>query len=59
MADCEIHEKMFNNYDTSGLVVKLKYNLKKSTKKSVNNYYYSMGTKWTRQNTAERIPNTA
>lgn len=51
-------KKMFNNYDTSGLIVKLKYNLKKSTKKSVNYFYNSMGTKWTRQNTSERIPNT-
>ena len=46
----------FNNYDTSGLIVKLKYNLKKSTKTKVNNYYKSMGSGWTRQNTSERIP---
>lgn len=46
----------FNNYDTRSLVVKLKYNLSKSTKKQVNNFYSSMGTKWTRQNTSERIP---
>ena len=49
-------KKRFNNYDTSGLIVKLKYNLKKSTKKQVNNFYSSMGTKWTRQNVNERIP---
>ena len=30
-------KKRFNNYDTSGLIVKLKYNLKKATKKNVNN----------------------
>lgn len=46
----------FNNYDTSGLIVKLNYKLKKSTKTQINNFYYSMGSKWTRQNTAERIP---
>ena len=49
-------KKRFNNYDTVGLIVKLKYSLSKSTKKSVNNFYSSMGTKWTRQNTNERIP---
>lgn len=47
----------FNNYDTSGLIVKLKYNLKKATKKKVNYLYSSMGTKWTGKNTSERIPN--
>ena len=47
----------FNNYDTSGLIVKLKYNLKKSTKNKIKNYYSSMGTKWSRQNVNERIPN--
>jgi hypothetical protein len=46
----------FNNYDTSGLIVKLKYNLKKSTKNKLNNYYSSMGTKWPRKNVSERIP---
>jgi hypothetical protein len=49
-------KKRFNNYNTAGLVVKLKYNLNKATKKKVNNFYSSMGTKWTRQNTKERIP---
>ena len=48
--------KRFNNYDTSGLIVKLKYNLKKATKNKINNFYSSMGTKWSRQNTNERIP---
>lgn len=48
--------KCFNNYDTSGLIVKLKYNLNKATKKKVNNFYSSMGTKWSRQNVNERIP---
>ncbi|MBR4448230.1 cysteine peptidase family C39 domain-containing protein [Methanobrevibacter sp.] len=46
----------FNNYDTSGLIVKLKYNLKKSTKNKLNNYYSSMGAKWPRKNVSERIP---
>lgn len=49
-------KKRFNNYDTSGLIVKLKYNLKKATKKKINYYYSNMGTKWTRQNVNERIP---
>lgn len=46
----------FNNYDTSGLIVKLKYSLSKATKTKINNFYSSMGTKWVRQNTNERIP---
>ena len=46
----------FNNYDTSGLIVKLKYSLSKSTKNKVNNFYSSMGTNWARQNVNERIP---
>ena len=41
-----------------GLVVKLNYKLSKKDKKQVSNYYSSMGTKWVRQNTKERIPNT-
>ena len=45
----------FNNYDTSGLIVKLKYNLKKATKNKINNYYSSMGTKWPRKNVNERL----
>lgn len=48
--------KRFNNYDTSGLIVKLKYNLNKATKKKINNFYSSMGTKWSRQNVNERMP---
>jgi hypothetical protein len=39
-----------------GLVIKNKYNLKSSVKKQTNNFYKSMGTDWTRQNTNERIP---
>ena len=49
-------KKMFNNYDTSGLIVKLNYSLKKSTKNKLNNFYSSMGANWARKNTAERIP---
>ncbi|WP_407413934.1 cysteine peptidase family C39 domain-containing protein [Methanobrevibacter sp.] len=49
-------KKMFNNYDTSGLIVKLKYSLSKATKTKINNFYSSMGTNWVRQNTNERIP---
>lgn len=48
-------KKRFNNYDTSGLIVKLKYKLSKATKTKINNYYSSMGTKWSRQNTNERL----
>ncbi len=49
-------KKRFNNYDTSGLIVKLNYNLKKATKNKINYFYSSFGTKWVRQNTGERIP---
>lgn len=45
----------FNNYDTSGLIVKLKYSLSKSTKSKMNNLYSSFGAKWTRSNTNERL----
>ncbi len=45
----------FCSYDQRSLIVKLNYNLKKSTKKTVNTFYSSMGTKWNRQNTSERI----
>ena len=48
----------FNNYDTSGLIVKLKYNLGKATKAKMNNLYSSMGPNWARANTHERIPDT-
>ena len=41
-----------------GLVVKLNYKLSKQDKKIVKSYYNSMGTKFVRQNTNERIPNT-
>lgn len=41
-----------------GLVVKLKYKLSKNDKKTVKNYYNSMGTKFPMKNTKERIPNT-
>jgi hypothetical protein len=51
-------KKRFNNYDTSGLIVKLSYSLSKSTKNKINNLYSSMGTNWNRHNTSERIPNT-
>ena len=49
-------KKRFNNYDTSGLIVKLKYKLSKSKKTSMNYFYSNMGTKWSRQNVNERIP---
>ena len=45
----------FNNYDTSGLIVKLKYNINKSTKKKVNMFYSNMGKNWQRKNTSERL----
>ena len=41
-----------------GLVVKLNYKLSKKDKKMVKSYYNSMGKKFVRQNTKERIPNT-
>ena len=49
-------KKMFNNYDTSGLIVKLKYSLSTSKKTQLRNLYSSMGTGWVAQNTNERIP---
>ena len=45
----------FNDYDTSGLIVKLKYSLSKTTKTQVKNFYSNMGS-WSRGNTNERIP---
>lgn len=45
----------FNDYDTSGLIVKLNYSLKQSTKNKINTFYANTG-KWTRTNTNERIP---
>ena len=47
---------MFNNYDTSGLIVKLKYSLSTSKKTQLRNLYSSMGTGWVAKNTNERIP---
>ena len=49
-------KKMFNNYDTSGLIVKLKYSLSTSKKTQLRNLYSSMGTGWVAKNTNERIP---
>ena len=49
-------KKMFNNYETSGLIVKLKYNLKSTTKNRLKCSYSSFGEGWTAQNTNERIP---
>ena len=46
----------FNDYDTSSLIVKLKYSLSSSTKNTVNNFYSSMGTNWNRHNVNERVP---
>lgn len=45
----------FNNYDTSGLIVKLNYKLSKVTQSKINKFYSNMGA-WTRANTNERIP---
>ena len=42
-----------------GLVVKLNYKLSKKVKQETKNYYNSMGAKFVRQNTNERIPDTA
>lgn len=47
----------FNDYDTSGLIVKLNYNLNEATKNQINMFYNNMGA-WSRGNTNERIPNT-
>ncbi|MDO5825335.1 MAG: hypothetical protein Q4Q22_03055 [Methanosphaera sp.] len=48
----------FNNYDTSGLILKLNYNLTSTTKNQVNNMYSNFGVKYIRSDTSERIPNT-
>lgn len=48
----------FNNYDTSGLILKLNYNLTGTVKNQVNNMYNNFGAKYIRSNTSERIPNT-
>lgn len=49
-------KNMFNDYETSGLIVRLKYNLNDATKTQLNNLYNSFGAGWTAQNTNERIP---
>ena len=49
-------KKMFNNYDTSSLIVKLKYSLSSKTKTQLKNTYASMGAGWVAKNTSERIP---
>ena len=49
-------KSMFNNYDTSSLIVKLKYSLSYSKKTQLKNLYSSMGDGWKAQNTKERIP---
>lgn len=46
----------FNNYDTTSLIVKLKYSLSASQKTALKNAYSSFGSGWTAQNTSERIP---
>jgi hypothetical protein len=50
MYDC------FNDYDTSGLIVKLNYALSKSSKNQMNNFYQNMGA-FLGKDTNERIPN--
>ena len=45
----------FNDYDTSGLIVKLNYNLSKSTKTQLSYLYSNLGS-WSRGNTNERLP---
>lgn len=47
---------MFNDYDTTGLIVNLNYNLADSAKTQLDNLYNSFGVGWTAQNTNERIP---
>ncbi len=51
----EYMKTCFNDYDTSGLIVKLKYNLSKTVKSKINNLYSNLGG-WDRANTNERIP---
>ena len=48
----------FNDYDTSGLIVKLNYNLSSDTSRSINYLYHNMAPKYNRGNTSERVPNT-
>jgi hypothetical protein len=47
-----------NNYDTSGLILKLDYDLDSTTKNQVNNMYNNFGVKFIKSDTSERIPNT-
>lgn len=47
----------FNDYDTAGLIVKLKYSLSNDKKTQLRNIYSSMGSGWVAKNTNERIPN--
>lgn len=47
---------MFNDYETSGVIVNLNYNLADSAKTQLDNLYNSFGVGWTAQNTNERIP---
>ena len=49
-----LYESGFNDYDTSSLIVKLDYSLSSSTKNQINNFYNSMGGKWSRTNLNER-----
>lgn len=49
--------KLKSNYGGVGMVIKPKYKLSKKVKKEVKHCYNSMGGKWKRQNTKERIPN--
>lgn len=50
-------KKCFNNYDTSGLIVRLNYKLSTYTKNQVNLYYNNFIGGWMRSNTKERIIN--
>ncbi len=47
---------MFNDYETSGVIVNLNYDLADSAKTQLDNLYNSFGVGWTAQNTNERIP---
>ena len=51
-------KKCFNNYETSGLILKLNYNLTDTTKDKINNMYNNFGVNYIKSNVAERIPNT-
>lgn len=45
----------FSTSDSTGLIVKLKYNLNKNTKKKINNFYSSMGVNWVAKNIKEIV----